>query len=691
MADKNPCPVCGSTEFYEFTRDSRDNIPLLLRKCRNCSHLFQDKVEFDDIYTDSAFSILARGNSDTPDSLKIKQLDQKAFDRYEFYFDLLKEGSTALDIGSSIGSFVHILKLSGKNAAGIEPDRAYAAFSKQQYFFKQEASLFEDFKTTQKFDLITSFHVIEHVHDPDGFVQKCSSLLNEGGRILLECPSWEIRNYGRRKEAIWAPHIHYFSLKTMYRLLNRYFEVDSYGIYGSALFMSGVKKSGHTFDHNPYLRLRILSAYANFLRIIFPPVVRKGSSPDILRQLLIQVLVNKNKFKYTLTKAWKYGIYRIREYSYLKREKGKGKRDITHITNYKGWGNNSGDVVLSKSVRDTLNFKEKNRYTIIALKEKIDSRLIKQVNSSDLLLIGGGGLFLPDTNINSVSGWQWAISKELLKQINKPIILYAIGYNYFRGQEPNSLFLDNLDLILAKAQFIGIRNHGSINTLNQLTDGKYREKIRYQPCPTTFISKLWPKYQYDGRERKKVAVNIAFDRYHIRFGKDIYTILDEIGSALKRIEDMGYEIINTSHISADEKFRIILDRYGINYRTIRLQHKFPLQVYRFYSKVDLVIGMRGHAQMVPFGLGTPIISLGTHDKMKWFLEDVKSADWYIDLNKDSKDLSGTIFDKFLSIIQNRSEVLDRISEQKESIYQISMENLEEIAKYLHPEKGIFRN
>ena len=39
------------------------------------------------------------------------------------------------------------------------------------------------------------------------------------------------------------------------------------------------------------------------------------------------------------------------------------------------------------------------------------------------------------------------------------------------------------------------------------------------------------------------------------------------------------------------------------------------------------IGMRGHAGMIPFGVGTPIISLVSHPKLRYFLEDIGHAEW----------------------------------------------------------------
>jgi len=677
MENKRRCPICDGEEHSEYLWDSRENLKIPILKCKNCGHIYQNITEFKDIYSDSLFSIIARGDTLTPNKEKIKQLDEKAFERYEYYKYLFENAESALEIGSSIGSFVHLLKLQGKDAYGIEPDKSYASFSEKQYFFSQEAVLLENFNSEKKFDLITSFHVIEHLNDPGYFAKKCFDLLNDEGRIIVECPSWEIRSYGSRKETIWEPHIHYFSLLTMYKLLGKYFAIDAYSFIGSAMFMSGKKLKTSKSVMSIPLKIRLLSFYGNLLRILFPAVFNGIKIFNFLRKLLVHILLSRKKFSASRKKLWKYFKYKIKENLYLKKESGKGKTSVTHITSYKGWGNNSGDVVLSKCVRDSMNLTEKRKYKMVALNHKIDKSLINQINSSDFLMIGGGGLFLPDTNKNTISGWQWAVSKEQLKSINVPIVLFAIGYNYFRGQEPNELFIENLDLMLAKANFIGIRNNGSIKKINELTDDKFKDKIRFQPCPTTIISKLYPSLRNNGIEKKKVAVNIAFDRYETRFGKKIYTILDQIALALKNIENQGYSIINVSHISADEKFRIVLDKHFVNYKEVKLQYMFPNEVYRFYSEVDLVIGMRGHAQMIPFGLQTPIMSLGTHDKMRWFLEDIDALDWYIDLNTEN-NISAMILERFDLIKATKENLISRIQEKQNLFYSITKENLDYI-------------
>ena len=55
---------------------------------------------------------------------------------------------------------------------------------------------------------------------------------------------------------------------------------------------------------------------------------------------------------------------------------------------------------------------------------------------ADGIVIGGGGLLLRDQAGSDISksGWQWNSSVDAVNGINIPLIIFAIGYNRFRGQ-----------------------------------------------------------------------------------------------------------------------------------------------------------------------------------------------------------------------------------------------------------------
>ena len=80
-------------------------------------------------------------------------------------------------------------------------------------------------------------------------------------------------------------------------------------------------------------------------------------------------------------------------------------RNFVHIASYTT--RNAGDTLLPTVLRDLFNvniggirWKAKHVY------DHVGERELRQFNKAKALVIGGGGLFLGDTNRNNLSGWQ---------------------------------------------------------------------------------------------------------------------------------------------------------------------------------------------------------------------------------------------------------------------------------------------
>lgn len=139
-------------------------------------------------------------------------------------FEILSETDgelSSLDIGSGHGAVPHLLREYGFSSEGLELDLELAEASAQYYNLKIYPESFEDFKTSKKYDLITTFHVMEHVLDPDQFLKKIRVMLNDDGILNIEVPIIDIIYTGELKSFFWLPHINTFSIKTLASLLRK--------------------------------------------------------------------------------------------------------------------------------------------------------------------------------------------------------------------------------------------------------------------------------------------------------------------------------------------------------------------------------------------------------------------------------------------------------------------------------------
>lgn len=227
-----------------------------------------------------------------------------------------------------------------------------------------------------------------------------------------------------------------------------------------------------------------------------------------------------------------------------------------------------------------------------------------------------------------------------------------------------------------------------METVKKLLDDDLKEKVEYQPCTTTLLRKIYrvqPK-----KNTKIIAFNVAFDREERRYGENREEILFQIAKAASVIAKKGYFIVYVAHCDDDLKFLYYLNKEEVKYKVKNLTQSLPYEVIRFYKNVEVSIGMRGHAQMIPFGIGVKLISLGTHDKMRWFLQDVNLEDCYVNLSNDCNVICNRIVDIFTDIeIEHPAEMDDRLREEQEKLWEISCENRNRIFQLCNKNKAMF--
>lgn len=139
-----------------------------------------------------------------------------------FYRQLPPDPGLLLDVGCGNGVFLLRAKAAGWNVVGLEPDPRAAAQVKRSGLDVHQGAL-NTFNEPGSFDVITSSHVIEHVHDPKVFLEQLFRLLRGGGKLWLATPnvnSMGHRHFGKAWRGLEPPrHLTIFSVAALQSML----------------------------------------------------------------------------------------------------------------------------------------------------------------------------------------------------------------------------------------------------------------------------------------------------------------------------------------------------------------------------------------------------------------------------------------------------------------------------------------
>ena len=124
-----------------------------------------------------------------------------------------------LDIGAGTGDFLVVAKNDGWQTSGVEPsEKAKTIAINKGVNFVANISDLED----HSFDVITMWHVLEHVPNLDEYIIDLKRLLKPNGTILIAVPnfkSFDANYYGRFWAAFDVPrHIWHFSKTAIEKL-----------------------------------------------------------------------------------------------------------------------------------------------------------------------------------------------------------------------------------------------------------------------------------------------------------------------------------------------------------------------------------------------------------------------------------------------------------------------------------------
>lgn len=267
------CPICScsTASVYLRVKDhtvSKESFDVV--KCTECGFIYTDnppsKQTIGRYYQSDEYI----SHTDSKKGLfnKIYQLVRLISLRHKLnlvnVFGKMKAGAI-LDYGCGTGSFLHFMKSKGWHVTGIEPDPAAqkkaSSLISEEVFSPDRLTSLE----SNRFDVVTLWHVLEHVHDLQPTIIDLKRVLKKNSILMIAVPnhlSWDAQHYKEFWAAYDVPrHLYHFNPDTIHQLLisHGFTKIAFKPMWFDAFYVSMLS------EKYKYGKIRMISALLNGL------------------------------------------------------------------------------------------------------------------------------------------------------------------------------------------------------------------------------------------------------------------------------------------------------------------------------------------------------------------------------------------------------------------------------------------
>ena len=269
MQNLTTCPVCGGEsskkvmDCIDYTV-SRETFSIV--QCTKCGFKYTnprpDDKEIGKYYESEEYVSHSNSKKGLINTVYHWVRNYSLRKKVELINSQSKKGNL-LDIGCGTGEFLSTAVANGWKGQGIEPnDKARnQAISNHKLNVLPESGIAS--LQNNNFDVITMWHVLEHVHTLNERVLEIYALLKPGGKAIIavpNCTSYDASVYGKEWAAYDVPrHLYHFTPETMKALFRKHKMdfVQSYPMKFDSFYVSMLT------EKNVHKQNRLLPAFLN--------------------------------------------------------------------------------------------------------------------------------------------------------------------------------------------------------------------------------------------------------------------------------------------------------------------------------------------------------------------------------------------------------------------------------------------
>jgi len=186
-----PCPACGQADSKPLVSLDRRLKRLPTSMCGHCGLLYTNPMPTDAelaTYYQDYYRFDYQAATTEPKEKHLRKRRIEAAQRAKQLEGLMEPGARTLDFGCGSGEFVAAMLEAGHDAHGFEPGDTYGNYARSKYGERITVAGWQDVKFDAPFDLVSCFHVVEHLRDPVAAMHQMAEWVVPGGLVYVEVP-----------------------------------------------------------------------------------------------------------------------------------------------------------------------------------------------------------------------------------------------------------------------------------------------------------------------------------------------------------------------------------------------------------------------------------------------------------------------------------------------------------------------